>query len=46
MPCFQQLDEDGRDDLRRVISKFGSSKYISEKALTISIENGRISYSI
>jgi hypothetical protein len=38
MPCFQQLNEDGRDDLWRVISKFGGSKYISEKALIISIE--------
>ncbi len=38
MPRFHQLDEDGRDDLRRAISKFGGSKYISEKAKLISIE--------
>jgi hypothetical protein len=38
MPRFHHLDEDGRDDLRRAISKFGGSKYISEKAQLISIE--------
>jgi hypothetical protein len=38
MPRFHQLDEDGRDDLRRAISKFGGSKYISDKANLISIE--------
>lgn len=32
MPRFHHLDEDGRSDLRRAISKFGGVKNIAKKA--------------
>jgi hypothetical protein len=32
MPRFHHLDEDGRSDLRRAISKFGGVKHIAKKA--------------
>jgi len=38
MPRFRQLDEDGRGDLKRAISKFGGGEYICSKANLIPIE--------
>ncbi len=38
MPLFRHLDEDGRCDLRRAISKFGGVKYIATKANLIQID--------
>jgi len=38
MPRLRQLDEDGRGDLKRAISKFGGTKKISRKAGLVPIE--------
>jgi hypothetical protein len=41
MPRFHHLDEDGRSDLRRAISKFGGVKYIANKANLMKIDGWR-----
>ena len=38
MPCFRYLDEDGRGDLKRAISKFGGANHISKKANLIQMK--------
>lgn len=38
MPHLDQLDEDGRGDLKRAISKFGGVKHICDKAGLIPIK--------
>ena len=38
MPQLNQLDEDGRGDLKRAISKFGGVKHICDKAGLIPIK--------
>ena len=38
MPRFPHLDEDGRGDLKRAISKFGGVKYFAEMSGLIPIQ--------
>ena len=38
MPRFRHLDEDGRSDLRRAISKVGGVKYVANKSNLIQID--------